>query len=235
VRRLTPEAVQALLARLRPAHDEIVLIGGQALGLWVERYATGCKELAEAAPLTSKDIDFLGGAAQVEVCAKLVGGTYQLFGPSDRTVATGVITTPDGVEIDLVHTPRGVAPDELALRAVPLQSLRVMHPIHILMSRAANVVHIPRRDEHSLKQLRAAVVVVREFVRERLLQTGVRTALRLNEWAFDVAVSDDGLRAWHEHKIDLFGAVLTDEALGEKFAGIRYPQMSTAVLARRKV
>lgn len=218
MRGLAPEAVGALLGQLRPVLNDIVLIGGQALNLWVERYAVGCAELREIAPLTSKDIDFFGSAAHAEVCAKLVGGTCHTFGHGNRTVAAGVVTTPDGIEIDLVHTPLGVAPDDIARRAIQLPSVRVMHPLHVLMSRAANVVHIPRTDEHSLMQLRAAVYVVREFIEETLRETTVRVALRLNEWAFEAAMSDDSLSAWHAHKIDFFEAVLVDAAFGPDFA-----------------
>lgn len=137
------------------------------------------------------------------------------------------------MEIDLVHTPRGVSPDEIATRAIQLASVRVMHPIHVLMSRAANVVHIPRTDQHSLKQLRAAVFVVREFVRETLRETAVRPALRLNEWAFEAAMSDDSLCVWRAYGVDFFDAVLIASELGEDFAKIRFPQMSARLLDRR--
>jgi hypothetical protein len=188
---LTPDAVGALLEQLAPARAELVLIGGQALNLWAERYAGSSPELAAAAPFTSKDIDFCGTADEVLLCAQLVGGTHQVFDVNDRTAAAGTVTTPSGIEIDLVRTPLGINPEQIALHAVPLRSVRVMHPILVLASRAANVVHIPRSDEHSLKQLRVAMIVVREFIREALRDASVRDAHRLNEWAFEIATSDD--------------------------------------------
>ena len=226
---LSPEVVRALLVQLQPARDAIVLIGGQALNLWAERYASEAIELAREAPFTSKDIDFYGTAEAVERCARLLGGTHELFGVHDRSEAAGVVTTPEGIAIDLVRTPRGVHPDELTQRAVPLLSTRVMHPIHVLVSRAANVVHLSRTDATSLKQLRAAIVVVREFTREALRQLGPRAAHRLNAWAFEVAKSDDGLAVWHQHGVDLFPAILLDAALGEAFVAKRYPQMLRAL------
>lgn len=230
---LSPAAVHELLDQLKPAQSELVLIGGQALNLWAERYASAAPELAAAAPFTSKDIDFLGTAEQVARCAALVGGTHQLFRVSDRTAAAGVVTTPSGFEIDLVRAPRGVRPDELAARAVTLLSTRVMHPIHVLASRAANVVHIPRSDEHSLKQLKAAVIIVREFIREVLRDRGAREAHPLNEWVFKIAESDDSLAVWHSFNIDLFASVLLVPELGEPFASQRYPRMAAKIAAMR--
>lgn len=151
---LTRAQVEALLARLEPAKASIVLIGGQALNLWAERYQL-IPELAAAAPFTSKDIDFGGEASAVEHCAQLVGGEYQIFSTKDRSICAGIVTTPDGVKIDLVRMPCGVSIDDVARDAVSLPAVRVMHPIHVLQSRAANVVQIPRPDEHSLKPRRA--------------------------------------------------------------------------------
>ncbi len=108
-----------------------------------------------------------------------------------------------------------------------------MHPIHVLISRAANVVHIPRTDDHALQQLRASVFVVREFVREVLMKPDVKAALKLNEEAFHVAKSDDGQAVWHAHEIDVFAAVLQDWPFGAKFANIRYPQMRKQLDALR--
>lgn len=230
---LSPTAVRELLEQLKPAHAELVLIGGQALNLWAERYSSSTPELAAVAPFTSKDIDFYGSASQVARCAELLGGTHRLFNVNDRTAAAGVVTTPSGFEIDLVHAPRGVRPDQLALRAVYLSSVRVMHPMHVLESRAANVVHIPRADEHSLKQLRAAVIIAREFIREVLRDRGAREAHPLNEWAFTIAASDDSLAVWRAFAIDMFAAVLQDPELGEPFATRRYPQMAAKVMAMR--
>lgn len=228
-------AVHELLEQLSSLTDELVLIGGQALNHWAERYAD-TPELAAAAPFTSKDIDFYGKPEHVERCAELLGGDHVVYGPDHGTASAGVVTTQDGVAIDFVHTPLGLQPSEIQRRSIAFPSLRVMHPIHVLMSRAANVLHIPRPDAHALKQLRAGVFIVREFVRRDVLARGnVKDALKLNEEAFEVVVSDDGLRMWRVHGIDLMPAVLVDEAFGPMFLEKRYPQMlARATLLRSR-
>ena len=223
--RLAPAQVRELLAQLVDERERIVLIGGQSLSFWAERYGDSA-ELSASAPYTSKDIDYFGGADDVVRCAKLLGGTYQLYTLQHRTVSAGYVTTQDGIEIDFVHTPKGVTPpDEIRTRSISFPWGRVMHPIHVLLSRAANVVQIPRTDDNSLKQLRAAVYIVREFIREVLARGELKPAQKLNEEAFRAAKSDDGLQAWSAHGIDLFPAVLADPTLGEKFMRKRYPQM----------
>jgi hypothetical protein len=230
---LEPFAVRALLDRLSPVKDEIVLIGGQALNFWAERYEQ-TSELFAASPYTSKDIDFYGGAAQVERCASLLGATHRVYTPSDATASAGYVTTTEGVQIDFVHSPKGLKPSEIMRRSVSFPSVRVMHPIHVMISRAANVVHIPRTDTHSLDQLRAARYVVREFIRRDVLQRGaIKFARKLNEEAFDVVISDDGLTVWGQYAIDLFEAVLPDAELGERFTTIRYPQMRIRLTSLR--
>lgn len=53
-RHLDPHVVAALLERLSPAADDLVLIGGQALALWTERYESA-PELQQSGPFTSKE------------------------------------------------------------------------------------------------------------------------------------------------------------------------------------
>lgn len=71
--------MHALLDKLRPAASDIVLIGGQALNFWAERYSSA-PELARGAPYTSKDIDFYGQQEHVTRCAQVLGGEAVLYG-----------------------------------------------------------------------------------------------------------------------------------------------------------
>ena len=137
---LDPTVVRGLLQKLRPAASDVVLIGGQALNFWAERYGNA-PELAGAAPYTSTDIDFYGQREHVTRCAQLLGGESTLYGPRDRSICSGIVTTADGVQIDFVTTPRGVPASEVPRKAITFAHGRVMHPIHVLMSRAANVSH----------------------------------------------------------------------------------------------
>ena len=86
---LAPTVVRALLDKLRPAASDIVLIGGQALNFWAERYGS-VSELARGAPYTSKDIDFYGQQEHVTRCAQMLGGEAVLYGVKDGRSAAAL-------------------------------------------------------------------------------------------------------------------------------------------------
>lgn len=230
---LTAAQVEAYLARLQPLHDEIVLIGGQALNVWVDRYG-GVPELSDAAPFTSKDIDFCGGPEQARRCAAILGGTAQLFTIPDRTTCAGIVRCPDGTQMDFLRVPLGVSPQEMQRRSVPFEHARVLHPMDVLRSRAANIARIPRRTAHAFKQLRASIVVVREFARDVLdSEAATRAVLKLNDEIADLACSDDGLTVWHLHQIDVFNAMLIDARLPQDFVERRVPQLRDHLAKKR--
>jgi hypothetical protein len=165
----------------------------------------------------------------------VLGGEAVLCGVKDRSICSGIVTTSKGIQIDFVTRPLGVQASEIPRKAISFAHGKVMHPLHVLMSRAANVIHIPRNDSLALKQLRAAVFVVREFIRQEHLKTGnIKAALRLNEEAYKVASGADGIAVWKRHGVDLFAAVTTEPALGENFLSIRYPQMRERLSALRR-
>jgi hypothetical protein len=232
---LGPADVEAFVARLGPLADELVLIGGQAVNLWAERYADRAPELAASAPHTSKDIDFYGNAEHVRRSAQALGGRAEIYGPKDRTVCAGVIHYDGASSIDVVHTPCGVNPREIVDFSIRVGSVRVLHPIHCLESRAANVDELGREDALALKQLRAAVVVVREFMRDLLEQKKQRDVLRLCERVFVLAISERGRTLFRKHNVDVFEAVLVDDdRLPSGFRDIRYPQMLNALSRPRR-
>ena len=111
---------------------------------------------------------------------------------------------------------------------------RVLHPLHCLESRAQNVHALPGYDnERGLRQLRAAIVCMREFARELLDQGKVRDVLRLNERVFAFATGVPSSSVWARHGISVFEAVLRDPRLPEAFERVRYPQMQHELEARR--
>lgn len=86
-----------------------------------------------------------------------------------------------------------------------------------------------------MKQLRASVFIVREFIRREHVQVGnVRGALRLTEEAYNVTISPDGVAVWKQHGVDVFEAVDAEPAYGEKYLQIRYPQMRERVTTSRQ-
>ena len=50
-----------------------VIIGGQAVSIWAERYLPGEPELGKYLPFTSKDLDLLGNKSDLDQLARLTG------------------------------------------------------------------------------------------------------------------------------------------------------------------
>lgn len=167
------------------ALDSIV-VGGQALNLWGERYLDRApSELVEFTPFQSKDIDFHGDATVAAELAQLLDGDLRI--PSGEDVVTPNSAAVDVhlrgrcYTIDFLHSVAGLDVYDMLQRAqilsVPLPDgdgtvrpteVRVLHPVDVLRSRIAGVTVLRRRDAGALRQLAAAPILLREFIRDLL-------------------------------------------------------------------
>ncbi len=160
-----------------------ILIGGQALNFWGTYYLHRTEELRRFDPFTSKDIDFYGPPTSAERLNAMVGGEIRYPGPGEHTPEMAVIeATIQGheVTIDYMSYLAGVDVQQVkknhteALVEVkdPGQSRSVtalvMNPWHVFRSRAGNVIEVGRKGEHSLAQLEASIIILREFLLETL-------------------------------------------------------------------
>lgn len=241
---LTPAEAGAVLQRLGDLTSTIVLVGGQALAFWVERYAD---RFASPGPINSKDIDFCGSRADVATAAARLDGTYQLPEPFANTPNTGIVTfvDPSGHDrwIDFLDDPYGLNAVDVAKWSIEVEvplpgalvTFRVMHPVHCLESRISNVGGLPGyQTEHALAQARASVACAREYIREVLDQTSAKAARRLNEHVYRFAWQSLHARSvFRDYEIDPFEAVLVDERLSPDFLTKRYPDMQRRLARRR--
>lgn len=230
-----------LLERLEPIADDLILIGGQAVAIWADRYSASSESLRADAPYATKDIDFVGTSELAEQAAHLLGGTCRRFAVGDRTPCAAIVRLSSGTQLDFLRTPLGFTdPEALKKDSVPYAYGRIMHPVDVLQSRVANVGQLEKyQEERSLKQLRAAVTCVREFALDRLDNSPepqavkVRMALNLSEQAFRLAGSEDGLAVFARHGIDVADAALVDGRMPEAYRALRVPQQRTQLEAKR--
>lgn len=167
-----PDIVNRLL---RAAGDEVVLVGGQALGFWVLRYDL---VLPPDVPAISNDTDFLAQSAAargpVEAFAKAIQG--RAFYPSRlaRTSIVGQaeldISADEFINVDVIFKVTGLTAESVRARAVRVKlddhSFLVMHPLHVLHSRLANLYTLKdKQNEKGAMQLAMAINVAREFLR----------------------------------------------------------------------
>jgi hypothetical protein len=185
--RFSAEEVIDIAARLSIAADEMILIGGQAANLWAYYYKTRDPRLqAFKDPLTSRDIDYFGTSAAAQAFAAVIGGEV-IAPPIDdmNTPNSAVVKASwNGKElvVDFMHGILGVENNDLqkkkTLFEIPCKvdgksavaRITVMHPVHCLMSRVANMVAptLRRSDSFAWAQLRAALIVIERHIEEAL-------------------------------------------------------------------
>ncbi len=257
---ISAREVLELLARLGDVADRIVLVGGQAVNIWSEYYlAQGrAPELLADAPFTSKDIDFCGSHEAARLfAARVRQGRAKLATLDDATPNVGVVLYVDdgGHErvVDFLGAPFGMVGREVEQRSVRLDVLdeagtstgatyRVMHPVDCLESRVHNVMGLADAYDtpRGRRQLHASVVCAREALAD-ILDTPasdqfdpVRIVLDLNERLFTFCLRDRHGRTVHQRTgIDPLDAVSVDPRLGERFIGVRLPQVRARVAALR--
>lgn len=182
-----PEVIEQVL---RHAGDDVVLVGGQALGFWVEQYGLGVPAGYAA---ISNDMDFLARSradtASVQRFARIIKGHTLI--PSERPLTALVgqavldVSDDEFINIDVIFKVIGLTAAAVRKRAVRVadgdSTFLVMHPLDVLHSRLANLHQLPEKKEaKSLMQLAMAIDVAREFLRaeaERLAEAGKATAL----------------------------------------------------------
>lgn len=208
---------------------EVVLIGGQALNYWADRYSPGSQFLREAAPFTSGDVDFLRGLPTARRIAELLPGRLETKDVYDTGVTIASITYRDESGEDrLIHflgEMHGMDANEVVRTSLRLDGyLRILHPVLCLESRLSNVFDLAAyRTEHARSQAFASIEVARAYVNELLTAGDVRGALDANERIF--AYAKRRAAPCSREGLDPFVAVVLDDRLPEAFRTIRYPQM----------
>jgi hypothetical protein len=213
-----------------------VLIGGQAIGYWAERYSARSPALTAFAPFTSSDIDFQGTPEDARRFAAAVHAENLQF-PKDGHDTTNVASmfVPVGTETVLVQfltSPFGTRGDQTSTTAIPVDApdgfaFRVQHPVLALEGRIANLVALPGRDaEREARMAHAGIVCVREFIRDMASQQGARPALNLIKRVFRFALEDRNANsAFTSYGIDCMEAVEPLAELPAEFRTTGYPKM----------
>lgn len=240
------------LASVLGLEDNAFIVGGQALNLWAERYAPGRAELISFGPFTSKDLDYFGHRAAAEKLAAALGGEVHLPGPDDHTPNSAVVTAQiDGtdVEIDFLWDVMGVKANALEREAVELLvpvrggeieelAIPVMHPLHCLQSRIANVVTLGRSDGVALRQLAAAPIVLEAYVDEMLRLGETREASVTLQRLFDYLRSDMAARACPDLPMrdpaTVLAAFQRDRRLDWRFRWFNLRAMRRKLAAKRR-
>lgn len=171
---VTPPAVLAKL--LQAAGDDLVLVGGQALAFWVQRYGLA---LPSGTVAVSADTDFLvPGSSDVEAVNRLAEVLHgKTFFPNKRALTALVgqayldVNDDEFINVDIVFRIIGLTQHEVRKRAVQVTygaaRFFVLHPLDVLRSRLANLYQLAeKQNAKGVMQLALAIDVGREFLRD---------------------------------------------------------------------
>jgi len=230
-----PETVADVVSLLADVPNAF-LVGGQALNFWAERYTERFDELGEYGPFVSKDVDFYGPVEAARRLAKRLNGKVRVPKGGDFTPQSAIVEAKVGgaeLVIDFLWHVIGPPADKIEQQVVTLDVpatvggeptimvIAIMHPLHCFQSRAANVVALHRTQDLSLRQLNAAIFVVRGYIEEALEAGQTKVASSVLEGLGGYLLTDPVGRRVREHcKIDpvnVIAAFRDDARLDQRY------------------
>ncbi len=236
-------AIEEVLPLLRTlAATDAVLIGGQALQVWCDRYASAVADLRSVAPFTSGDVDVQGDRRVVEVCAQSFAVRPAFPTSFEDATNVGYLEVSIGavpVGVNVLTSPYGIDAREAmaTARMVDLGDgswIRVLHPVLCMESRIANVGGLGRTSAKELHQARASILCARALIAE-VAASEPRAALDLSERVFRYARKNLAARkAFREHGLDTFDAIEAHPGLPDAFVRTRLPQMRSIIASSRR-
>jgi len=160
-----------------PAGIPYLLIGGQAVNYWAERYLSTEPELRKLFPFTSEDIDFRGTRADVEHIANQLHRPALYPHGAQMTALAGAIPIAFGdlkSNIEVIRFIPGVAAGSAEKLAIMAEwsgkEIRVMDPISLISCKLRLASTLPQESRQDVAHLRMLLFCVRGFLREFLHQ-----------------------------------------------------------------
>jgi hypothetical protein len=152
-----------------------VLVGGQAVNYWAERYLAKEPELGKHVPFTSGDIDFRGNRDDVLHIAgqlKLEPVFPQKVTMSALAGAIPLQISKLPSNIEIVRLIPGVSistVDTMAIGAeLSGQQIRVLDPISLLLCKVNLALTVPQESRQDVGHLKILIYCVRGFLRDAL-------------------------------------------------------------------
>lgn len=227
---LPPQTASRLIACV--ASEETVIVGGQAVGIWAQRYGLVGKDEPDARHR------LYGGLSDVEAAgARLVDWDHKTTfasiddaGPNSGLISVRTPELDDPVIIDFQWSVQGLSNLDLVERAIKMQipgfeqQVLVFHPFNCVESKIANLgAFIKKRTREGAEQARLAIEAARCYQLQDMEPTGDprRVLLKAAERFARLARTDAACYAFAVFGIDVLRAVPAQSIVDEKFKATR--------------
>lgn len=152
-----------------------ILIGGQAVNYWAERYRSAEPELEHFLPFASQDIDFKGAREDVKQIAGQLGLTAVFPDTRAMTALAGIIPLrARGMEsaVEVVRLVPGVRDEQIEASAMEADlgenRIRVLDPIWLTANKLDLAMTISQDERQDVRHLQIMILCVRTFLKEAL-------------------------------------------------------------------
>lgn len=223
---LAPHDIAGILEKAFSEKTSAYVAGGQALNFWASMFSGRASDLAQYAPFVSKDIDFFGFFEDATSIAAALGADIERPSLGDNSPNTAILLIDVGgykLVIDFIGSILGARlkhvedfgslevefpiADESMRATGAVLTVPVMHPLVCMESRVGNVVTLRRTGLLSTGQLRASIIVLREYIALSLEEDHAE-AMRCIAGLFEYARSSIEARKLHErHSIDIMDSL----------------------------
>jgi len=174
--------------RIRDAAGEpYILIGGQAVNYWAERYLPTEPELKALHPFTSQDIDFKGNFDDVQRIAKQLESSPNYPPRVAMTALAGMVPIQIGNQKSVIEVVRQIPGVSSVAQTPPVQAqweqqtIRVLDPVSLLACKLELAATVPQAKRQDVTHLKILLPCVRSFLGELLHQ--VETGqLQARDW-----------------------------------------------------
>ena len=167
--KLKPEDAAKLIGQTRT--DKTVLIGGQAVAFWIDRFG-----IQPRLPALTEDVDYLGtkaearrASARLRLPHKLKIATLDDNTPNSALLSVELDGYPEPVLIDYLATIVGLDSKAIERSAVLVEfegePLRVLHPLQLLQAKIWNLYQLEaKRTPEGIEQARLAIEIAAAFL-----------------------------------------------------------------------
>jgi hypothetical protein len=175
--RFTLQQFSEIFQVRNPDGHPYVLIGGQAVNYWAERYLAAEAGLKKYIPFTSQDIDFRGNRDDVSHIAGQLKLTPAFPPKVALTALAGAIPLRLGDEetsIEIVRSIPGVTTSMVDALAIEMEwkgkTIRVLDPISLLICKVELALTVAQEKRQDVEHLKILLICGRGFLRELLLE-----------------------------------------------------------------